>query len=87
MPVDEREVSAVFAIVNAGLKAEPHPYIQVGQHVRIDRGTLSGVEGIVQLSKKPARLIVSVTLLQRSVSVEIDEAWLSPISPNPRSPR
>src|SRR5512136_1888440 len=44
MPVDENEMSAVLAIVGAGLQAEPHPYIQAGQRVRIDRGTLSGVE-------------------------------------------
>ena len=79
MPIDENEMSAVIAIVSAGLRAEPHPYIRVGQRVRIDRGTLSGVEGIVQLAKKPARLIVSVSLLQRSVAVEIDEAWVRPL--------
>ena len=79
MPVDESEMSAIIAIVGAGLQAEPHPYIRVGQRVRIDRGTLSGVEGIVQLTKKPARLIVSVSLLQRAVAVEIDEAWVRPL--------
>jgi len=85
IPVDENEIATVFAIVNAGLDAEPHPYIQVGQRVRIDHGTLSGVEGIVQLSKKPARLIVSISLLQRSVAIEIDEAWVTPIS-SPQMP-
>ena len=79
VPVDESEMSAVLAVVASGFAAEPHPYIEVGQRVRIDRGTLSGVEGIVLSSKKPARLIVSISLLQRSVSVEIDEAWVRPI--------
>jgi transcription antitermination factor NusG len=79
MPVDESEIWSLLAIVSAGLQAEPHPYISVGEKVRIDRGTLSGVEGIVQATKKPARLIVSVSLLQRSVSVEIDESWVSPL--------
>lgn len=83
MPVDEREIAAIIAIVSAGLQAEPHPYIHIGQRVRIDRGTLSGVEGIVQLTKKPARLIVSVSLLQRSVAVEIDEAWVRPLDSRP----
>jgi transcription antitermination factor NusG len=80
LPVDEREISSVLAVVTAGLDAEPHPYLRAGQRVRIDHGTLSGVEGIVQVSKKPARLIVSVSLLQRSVSIEIDEAWAIPIT-------
>ncbi len=87
VPVDENEMSAILKIVGAGLRAEPHPYLLVGQKVRIDRGTLSGVEGIVQVAKRSARLIVSVSLLQRSVSVEIDEAWVRPIGPAAPVPR
>ena len=85
-PVDEDEIAAIFSIVMAGAQAEPHPYLRVGQRVRIERGTLSGVEGILLAEKKPARLVVSVTLLQRSVAVEIDEAWVSPVGPVPRLP-
>lgn len=78
LPVEESEVAAVMSIVLAGAQAEPHPYLEIGQRVRIDRGTMSGVEGILLAQKKPARLVVSVTLLQRSVSVEIDEACVRP---------
>ncbi len=86
LPVDGNEMAAVLAIVSAGLQAEPHPYLQVGQRVRIDRGILAGIEGIVQLANKPARLVVSVSLLQRSVAVEIDEAWISPLVSAPIVP-
>jgi len=85
LPVDEQEMSSIIAIVSMQMNMEPHPYLQVGQRVRIDHGTLSGVEGIVQLAKRSARLVVSVTLLQRSVAVEIDESWLTPLSPAPSS--
>ena len=85
-PVDDAEIAAIFSIVMAGAQAEPHPYLHVGQRVRIDRGTLSGVEGILLAEKKPARLVVSVTLLRRSVAVEIDESWVSPVGPAPRMP-
>jgi transcription antitermination factor NusG len=80
VPVEENEMSAIFSMVLAGANAEPHPYVQVGQRVRVDRGTFSGVEGILVAVKKPARLVVSVTLLQRSIAVEIDEAWVTPIA-------
>ena len=54
--------------------------IQEGQRVRIDKGSLGGIEGIVVKSKKGAwRMVVSVTLLQRSLSVEIDREWISAI--------
>ncbi len=82
-PVDDAEIAAIFSIVTAGAQAEPCPYLRVGQRVRIDHGTLSGVEGILLAEKKPARLVVSVTLLQRSVAVEIDESWVTPVGTPP----
>jgi transcription antitermination factor NusG len=83
IPVDEAEISAILRIVTAGFQAQPHPYLQVGQRVRIDRGKLSGVEGILLAMKKSARLVISVSLLQRSVAVEIDEASVSPLDSMP----
>ncbi len=80
VPVEENEMSAILSIVLAGANAEPCPYVHVGQRVRVDRGTFSGVEGILVAVKKPARLVVSVTLLQRSIAVEVDEAWVTPIT-------
>ena len=80
LPVDESEIAALQSIVNSGLHAEPWPYLKVGQRVRIERGALEGVEGILTSIKKPFRLVVSVTLLQRSVAVEIDQDWASPVA-------
>ena len=80
VPVDERELAAIQSIVGSGLKTEPWPYLHVGQKVRIERGSLEGVEGILVALKKPQRLVVSVTILQRSVAVEIDEDWACPVS-------
>jgi transcription antitermination factor NusG len=77
-PVDEEEVSAIQAVVASGLQVEPVPYLQEGQKVRIEHGSLFGVEGILAGRRGPARLVVSVTLLQRSISVEIDERWVKP---------
>ena len=71
LPVDDSEIMALQRVVESGLKTEPCPF-QVGQKVRIDQGALCGVEGILTAIRKPYRLIVSVTLLQRSVAVELD---------------
>lgn len=79
LPVEDSEIAALQSIVKSGFQAEPWPYLQVGQRVRIERGSLEGVEGVLLAVKKPHRLVVSVTLLQRSVAVEIDEAWATPI--------
>jgi len=81
MPVDDREIAAIQSIVLSGLQASPWPYLHVGQKVIIERGSLAGVEGILVAQKGSARLVVSVSLLQRSVAVEIDESWVWPAAP------
>lgn len=85
IPIDENEMAAIYSIVLAGANAEPHPYLEIGQRVKIDRGPLAGIEGIHLNYKNPERLVVSVSLLQRSIAVEIDEAWVKPVDSMPGS--
>jgi transcription antitermination factor NusG len=86
VPVDDNEIAALKSIVKSRFQAEPWPFLQIGQTVRIEQGSLEGVEGILLALKKPNRLVVSVTLLQRSVAVEIDEDWAKPVSSSIHSP-
>jgi transcription antitermination factor NusG len=81
-PVDDAEIEALQALVRSRLEVEPWPFTHVGQRVRILHGPLAGAEGILEAVKTRNRLIVSVTLLQRSVAVEVpgDSAW--PASPH-----
>jgi len=79
-PIDDSEVVALQSIVKSGLQTEPWPFLKVGQHVRIEQGSLKGIEGILLTPKSSYRLVVSVTLLQRSVAIEIDRDWVTPIS-------
>jgi transcription antitermination factor NusG len=80
-PVEDDEIAALQAITLSGLQAEPRSYLNIGEKVRIGIGPLAGVEGILLGVKGSNRLIVSVGLLQRSVSVEISESWVVPIDP------
>jgi len=79
-PIDNSEIAALQSIVKSGLPAEPWPFLKVGQRVRIEQGSLEGIEGILLPPKSSSRLVVSVTLLQRSVAVEIDRDWVIPVS-------
>jgi transcription antitermination factor NusG len=76
LPIPAGEIEAIQRIVDARLSAEPWDYVQVGQQVRIDVGPLSGTTGIVLMTRPRRRLVVSIPLLQRSVSVEIDSDWV-----------
>jgi len=74
------EIERVRRMVESGLPVTPHPYLEVGQAVLIERGPLSGVEGILAEVKGKTRLVVSVNLLRRSVSAEVERSWIRPIT-------
>ncbi len=78
--VDERELASVRSMVLSGSVVGPWPFLREGQFVSVERGPLAGVEGIIVTLKNQYRLVVSVSLLQRSVAVEIDRDWVRPIS-------
>jgi transcription antitermination factor NusG len=79
-PIPDFEIEAVQAIVKSKLLALPHPFLRVGQQVRVTYGPLEGLRGILISSKKNCRFIVSVEMLQRSVAVEVDGAWIEPVN-------
>lgn len=76
-PIEASEIEALQAVVNTKLSREPWPFLQLGDRVKIEQGSLAGVEGILLQLKGRHRLVLSVTLLQRSVAVDIDGAWVS----------
>jgi transcription antitermination factor NusG len=81
--VDEAEISAIQTMVAAGVPNQPWPFLQVGEKVRIESGSLCGLEGILLDFKGSHRLVLSISLLQRSVAVEIDSAFVASTSQQP----
>jgi transcription antitermination factor NusG len=77
--VDESEIQALHTIIAAGAPHQPWPYLTAGDRVRIESGPLLGLEGILTEVRRGHRLVLSVTLLQRSVAVEIDSALVAAI--------
>jgi transcription antitermination factor NusG len=81
VPVPESEIAAVRKVVESGLPVAPWPFLKAGQFVYINRGPLAGVEGLLIAFKNRSRLVVSVEMLQRSVTVEIESDWAEPSKP------
>ena len=80
-PVSDIEVDNLRRVVASGAVAHPHDqYLTVGERVRIREGSLAGVEGILVGVKNSWRIVLSVELLQRSVSVELDRAAIEPVA-------
>jgi transcription antitermination factor NusG len=81
VPVDELEISSLQKLVSSGIPNQPWPYLQAGELVRIEAGPLRGLEGRVVDFKGNHRLVLSITLLQRSVAVEMDSAFVQSLQP------
>ena len=79
LPVDDTEMTAIQTIASSGFRAEPWPYLEVGQKIRIESDSLMGLEGILINFKGNHRIVVSVTLLRRSVALEIDRSCVRPV--------
>jgi len=86
--VEESEIRSLQTLVAAGVPHQPWPFLAAGDRVRIESGPLLGLEGILTEVRRSHRLVLSVTLLQRSVAVEIDSALVTAINPSrPRTPQ
>jgi transcription antitermination factor NusG len=77
LPVEDREIEAIQLAIASELPTQPWPYLEVGQRVRIHTGKLSGLEGILVNFKGNHRVVLSVSLLQRSVALEVDLDWIA----------
>ena len=78
IPVEESEIASLQTALRLQLPVQPFPFLKTGQKVRINEGALEGVEGIVMSFKQCFRLVLSISLLQRSVLLEIDRDCISP---------
>lgn len=77
--VPEDEILSIRRAVEGAYRIEPHPFLKCGERVRVTRGSLEGVEGILVRKKNLYRLVLSVDMLARSVGVEVDAADVEPL--------
>jgi len=81
--VDDSEIQALHMLTTANVSAKPCTYLTQGECVVFSCGPLAGIRGIVSAIKGQKRVIVSLELLRRSVSVECDPTWLAPGTTEP----
>jgi transcription antitermination factor NusG len=77
-PVCDREIQTLRSSLASGIAVFPHPYLQKGRRVRLVRGPLAGIEGILVRRKDRFRLVLSVDLIMKAVALEVDESEVEP---------
>jgi transcription antitermination factor NusG len=81
-PLPDLEIEAL----RSGLlerKIEPHPYLNVGERVRITAGVMTGVEGVLVRKKNEFRVVLSLDSIMQSVAVEVDADDVEPAGLKP----
>ena len=79
--VPDSEMFALQRLLEGDAPIEPHPFLKCGERVRVTRGPLAGIEGLLVRKKNIYRLVLSVDMVSQSVSVEVDAADVEPIVP------
>lgn len=77
--MDPHEIQSLQKAADAGAILSPYAYWPPGQRARVIAGPLTGLEGVVVKAKDSMRLVLSVTLLRRSVSLEIDSECVASV--------
>jgi transcription antitermination factor NusG len=75
------ELAALQVLERTKASVEQWPYVEKGDRVYIEAGPLSGLSGIVTECKKGLRVLVSVSLLQRTVAVEVSRCQIRRTKP------
>lgn len=70
--VSDEEIDTLRKVCSVGVGVLPHPFLKQGDHVRVRTGPLAGTEGIFVRTKNQCRVVISVELLRKGVSVEVD---------------
>lgn len=78
--IPSEEIEAVRRLVESPVPVEPHSFVNCGDRVRVVAGPLKGIEGILVRRTRGARLVLSVQMLSKAASVEVDLNAVEPIS-------
>lgn len=78
-PVPEDQIISLKRLVESKEALDPYPYLKEGQQVRIKKGALAGVEGILIERAGKHALVLSVDILRQGVSLKIDASEVETI--------
>lgn len=71
-PIPDEQIESVRTLVGERMPWSPHPFLKIGQRVRIRGGALDGLEGILSSRNGSRALVISVDAIQRSLAVSVE---------------
>lgn len=79
VPLPTEDIQSLKAVL-ATMKAEPHPFLKIGDRVRIKSGCLAGIDGILVRKASGSRFVLNVDLIMQAASVEMSAEDVEPIA-------
>lgn len=77
--IPNRQIESLRTALAASFNAEGHPFLRVGDRVRVTRGPMVGAEGyLVRVAENRHRLVIAVDYVNQALSVEIDANCVEP---------
>lgn len=76
-----RQLRQIHQALLGGVSLRWHPELKIGDWARVVDGPLMGVEGVVVRRMSRVRLVLNVTMLGQSVSVEVSDAAIERMAP------
>jgi transcription antitermination factor NusG len=71
VPIPDREIEGITTLLASRVSYQERPYLHVGQRVRVCGGALDGLEGILTAENSDRSVVISIGLIQRSLSVRV----------------
>ena len=78
-PIPHVQIESIRAVIAANIPFASHPFLQIGERVRIRGGALDGVEGILRSQNGDGSLVISIAAIQRSISLRVEGYEIEPI--------
>lgn len=79
IPIPDKQIEHIQTLLASKVPFESHPFLKVGQRIRIRGGSLNGTEGILAGQDSDRALVISVELIQRSVSIRLQGYEVEPV--------
>ena len=72
IPIPDDQIENVQKLLANDIPCIAHPFLRIGQRVRVRGGSLDGVEGILTAFNGQKGLVVAIDGIQRSLAVRIE---------------
>jgi transcription antitermination factor NusG len=79
LPIPDDQIETIQKVLRQSAPWRSHPFLKVGQRVRIRGGAMDGVEGVFLSENGDRSLVISVDAIQRSMAVRIDGYDVEPV--------